>query len=288
MNPTFPVIQASALRKVYRSRFSRREVVALDRLDLELGWGEVLGLLGPNGAGKTTSMHLLLGFLKPTSGTIRLFGGEPSERAVRARIGFLPEESPFPSRFTAEETLRFYGRLFRIPSGELRLQVDELLHRVGLDRVRHRRVGEFSKGMKRRLGIAQALLNDPDLVVLDEPTAGLDPLGTREVKEIVRSVRSRGASVILSSHLLSDLEAVCDRVVMLHGGRVVREGRLAELLARPDECRLAFRGLNPHGVRALIDEALRRECEVVSMGPGQESLEEFFLRALGNSDEANR
>ncbi len=286
MKGTYPVIHASSLRKVFRHGFPRREVRALDSLDLELGWGEVLGLLGPNGAGKTTTMHLLLGLLKPTSGSVRLFGREPQDRAVRARIGFLPEESPFSRRFTADETLRFYGRRFRIPRADLRLRVGELLHRVGLDSARDRRVGDFSKGMKRRLGLAQALLNDPDLVILDEPTTGLDPIGTRDVKDLVRSLRSRGASVLLTSHLLSDLEAVCDRVVVLHQGRLVREGRLESLLARPEECHLAFRGLDSEGVEALIDEALRRECEVVSMGSARESQEEFFLKAVVQAGEA--
>ncbi|MFM8342471.1 MAG: ABC transporter ATP-binding protein, partial [Methylomonas sp.] len=220
------VVEARNLAKTYRDFWGRSKKVALKPLDLEIRRGEIFGLLGPNGSGKTTTMKLLLGLIFPTGGEAFVFGKEATDVSKNERIGYLPEESYLYKFLDAEETLDFYGRLFDMPPGERRERAAALIKRVGLERDRKRQLKEYSKGMTRRIGVAQALINDPDLVILDEPTSGLDPIGTREMKDLIVELKEKGKTVIMSSHLLADVEDVCDRIAVLHQGELKELGRV--------------------------------------------------------------
>src|SRR5438445_9028209 len=217
---TETVISGRGLTKVFKDFWGRPKARAVDNVDFEVRRGEVFGLLGPNGSGKSTTVKLILGLLHPTKGHIQVFGHSPRHVATKARIGYLPEESYLYRYLNSRETLDFFGNLFRLPRGDRDSRDAQLLDMVGLSQTRTRAVGEFSKGMQRRIGLAQALINDPDLVILDEPTSGLDPIGCREVKDLILALARRGKTVILSSDLLSDVEDVCDRVVIYYGGRI--------------------------------------------------------------------
>lgn len=225
------VIEIDKLTKVYRSGFSRYNVKAVDGLDLNVHQGEIFGFLGPNGSGKTTTMKILLGLLTPTSGTVRVLDKPPSDIVVKDRIGFLPEESYLYRFLTADETLHFFGRIFRMPARERTKRVDELIELVGLKDARNRPVREYSKGMARRLGFATALINNPELIFLDEPTSGLDPLVARMVKDIILDLKRQGKTVFLSSHLLADVQDICDRIGIMHQGQLQTVGVVKELLA---------------------------------------------------------
>src|SRR5437868_4491573 len=232
------VVAVRGLTKIFKDFWGRSKARAVDNVDFEVRRGEVFGLLGPNGSGKSTTVKMLLGLLYPTKGHIEVFGHSPRHVATKSRIGYLPEESYLYRYLNSHETLDFFGNLFRLPSGERDKRAEQLLEMVGLSQTRTRAVGEFSKGMQRRIGLAQALINDPDLVILDEPTAGLDPIGCREVKDLILELARRGKTVILSSHLLSDVEDVCDRVVIYYGGRIQAMGELKDLLANRDAVRI--------------------------------------------------
>jgi len=223
-------IETDHLRKIYRSRLRKQVVVAVDSLDLRVPQGCVFGFLGPNGAGKTTTIMMLLGNVYPTSGSFRIFGSSISNMDVRRRIGFLPEKFQFHELLTAEELLWFHGRLAGMDRHLLARRVPEVLEQVGLSERARSRVREFSKGMQQRLGIAQAILHDPDLIILDEPTSALDPLGRRDVRDLILHLKSQGKTVFLNSHLLSEVEMVCDEVAILRGGKVQRQGDLDMLL----------------------------------------------------------
>src|SRR2546422_7850005 len=212
------VVSVRGLTKVFKDFWNRPKARAVDSVDFDVRRGEVFGLLGPNGSGKSTTVKLLLGLLYPTKGHIEVFGHSPRHVATKSRIGYLPEESYLYRYLNSRETLDFFGNLFSLSGRERDQRAEQLLDMVGLSQTRTRAVGEFSKGMQRRIGLAQALINDPDLVILDEPTSGLDPIGCREVKDLILALAARGKTVILSSHLLSDVEDVCDRVVMYYGG----------------------------------------------------------------------
>jgi ABC-2 type transport system ATP-binding protein len=207
-------------------------VEALNDLSFHVRRGEVFGLLGPNGSGKSTTIKLLLGLNRSTSGVVRLFGESPDQMSVKRRIGYLPEESHLYRFLNAEETLHFYGRLFGLDRNERRRRVAELLDYVGLEREGKRPVAEYSKGMQRRVAIAQSLINDPELVIFDEPTSGMDPIGTAEVKELILRLKEKGKTVLLSSHQLADVQQVCDRVLILYGGREQTTGTMADVLER--------------------------------------------------------
>ena len=209
------IVSVRGLTKVFKDFWNRPKARAVDNVDFEVRRGEVFGLLGPNGSGKSTTVKLLLGLLNPTKGHIEVFGHSPRHVQTKARIGYLPEESYLYRYLNSRETLDFFGNLFQLSKGERENRGAQLLEMVGLGKTQTRAVGEFSKGMQRRIGLAQALINDPDLVILDEPTSGLDPIGCREVKDLILALARRGKTVILSSHLLSDVEDVCDRVVIL-------------------------------------------------------------------------
>ena len=277
-----PVLQTIGLTKVYTDFWGRPRVKALSELTLEVRPGEVFGLLGPNGSGKTTTIKLLLGLIRPTKGDAFVFGRDPSDQAVKRRLGYLPEETYLYRFLDAEETLRFFGNLFAVPRAVLERRIGELIELVGLQHARKRRLGEYSKGMARRLGLATALINDPDLVVLDEPTSGLDPLGSAEVKDLIVELKRKGKTILLCSHLLADVEDVCDRLAILSQGQLREMGRVDELLTtserttveldRPDAATLA-------AVQAAAGAAL------VGVAHPRERLEAHFRRIIAQTQD---
>src|SRR2546425_12502707 len=264
---TETIIAVRGLTKVFKDFWGRPKARAVDNVDFDVRRGEVFGLLGPNGSGKSTTVKMLLGLLYPTKGHIEVFGHSPRHVATKSRIGYLPEESYLYRYLDSNETLDFFGSLFDLPNRERRRRAEQLLEMVGLNQVRRRMVGEFSKGMQRRIGLAQALINDPDLVILDEPTSGLDPIGCREVKDLILALARRGKTVILSSHLLSDVEDVCDRVVIYYGGKIQAMGTLEQLLATPDAIQITTPAL-PRETMQRVLEILRHE-----VGEDKERLE---------------
>ncbi|MAE60646.1 MAG: ABC transporter ATP-binding protein [Planctomycetaceae bacterium] len=229
-----PIVECRGLTKIFRDFWMRARVTAVDDLNLQIIPHEVFGLLGPNGSGKSTTIKIILGLLFKTRGRVTVLGKLPTDVAIKKRIGYLPEESYLYRFLNARETLDYYGRLFHLDRHARNRRIDMLLEMVGLDAVQRRPVGEYSKGMQRRIGLAQALINDPDLLILDEPTTGLDPIGTRQIKDLIVQLRDRGKTVLLSSHLLADVEDVCDRVTVLYGGRARAEGTVDELLTQHD------------------------------------------------------
>jgi ABC-2 type transport system ATP-binding protein len=275
------VIAVRGLTKVFKDFWGRPKARAVDNVDFEVRRGEVFGLLGPNGSGKSTTVKMLLGLLYPTKGHIEVFGHSPTHVATKSRIGYLPEESYLYRYLNSHETLDFFGNIFKLPGDERKKRAEQLLEMVGLSQTRTRSVGEFSKGMQRRIGLAQALINDPELVILDEPTAGLDPIGCREVKDLIVALARRGKTVILSSHLLSDVEDVCDRVVIYYGGKIQAMGTLQELLAKPDALRIT--------TPVLPRETMQRALEILGKDVGAENirvdnptqnLESYFLEVV--------
>src|SRR5437764_9034785 len=228
--PTETVITVRGLTKVFKDFWGRPKAKAVDNVDFEVRRGEVFGLLGPNGSGKSTTVKMLLGLLYPSRGHIEVFGHSPRHVATKSRIGYLPEESYLYRYLNSDETLDFFGNLFALPANERRQRTEQLLDMVGLNQARRRQVGEFSKGMQRRIGLAQALINDPQLVILDEPTSGLDPLGTRWMKDLILQLRDQGKTVILCSHRLDDVQDVCNRIAILYDGELQELGEVKVLL----------------------------------------------------------
>lgn len=272
------VVAVQGLTKVFKDFWGRAKARAVDNVTFEVRRGEVFGLLGPNGSGKSTTVKMLLGLLYPTKGHIEVFNHSPRHVATKSRIGYLPEESYLYRYLDSDETLQFFGNLFALPSEDRKQRAEQLLTMVGLEKARRRQVGEFSKGMQRRIGLAQALINDPDLVILDEPTAGLDPIGCREVKDLILALARRGKTVILSSHLLADVEDVCDRVVIYYGGRIQAMGTLKELLARPDTVRITT-PLLPRETMDRVLEIIRKDvaADNVRIDNPTQNLESYFL-----------
>lgn len=272
------VVVARGLTKVFKDFWGRHKARAVNDVDFEVRKGEVLGLLGPNGSGKTTTVKMMLGLLYPTKGHIEVFGQSPRHVATKARIGYLPEESYLYRYLDSDETLNFFGSLFKLESKERQQRAEQLIEMVGLKNARNRLVGEFSKGMQRRIGLAQALINDPDLVILDEPTSGLDPIGCREIKDLILALSERGKTVILSSHLLSDVEDVCDRVVIYYGGRVQAMGTLKELLMEPDTIQISSPVLPKQTLQRVLD-TIRADVDegAVRVDNPTQNLESYFL-----------
>lgn len=278
------VVAAQSLSKVYRDFWGREKVRALKALDLEVRRGEVFGLLGPNGSGKTTTMKLLLGLLFPTRGKALVFGREATDAAKNERIGYLPEESYLYRFLNAEETLDFYGRLFDMPAATRRQRAAELIEKVGLGWAKRRPLKEYSKGMTRRIGLAQALINDPELVLLDEPTSGLDPIGTREMKDLILELKDRGKTVIMCSHLLADVQDVCDRIAILHQGELKELGRVDSLLKVRDVTQIQAAGLSKAceaEIRGVIE---RHHGELLSLDNPTATLEDLFLSIVRDSE----
>ncbi len=271
-----PVVSAVGLTKTFRDFWNRPKAAAVNDIDFEVRPGEVFGLLGPNGSGKSTTVKMLLGLLYPTAGRLTVFGESPKAVNVKSRIGYLPEETYLYKYLTAFETLDFFGSLFGLSAAERKSRVDQLLDMVGLAHARNRRVGEFSKGMARRIGLAQAMINDPEFLILDEPTSGLDPIGCREVKDLILALKKRGKTVLITSHLLGDVEDVCDRVVILYGGKIRAEGALSDLLKISGRDTITMDHLAEQDMEKIL-----AECKKYTASPEVEhphmSLEEFFL-----------
>ncbi len=276
-----PVIQTIGLTKIFKDFWGRNRVVAVDNLDLEVMPGEVFGLLGPNGSGKTTTIKILLGLLYPTRGRAAVFGKLPTDVAVKARIGYLPEETYLYPFLDARETLDYYGQLFRQSPVERRRRTAMLLDMVGLTAAARRRIGQYSKGMARRIGLAQALINDPDLLLLDEPTSGMDPIGTRQIKDLIRELSRRGKTIIMCSHLLADVEDICDRVAILYGGKRRALGDIKALLARHELTQITTDRLSSETierVRQLIETVEGKQ--VIDVSSPADKLEDFFLQIV--------
>ena len=285
--PNGSVIQTLELTKVFRDLWRRVKARAVSKLTFSVARGEVFGLLGPNGSGKTTTIKILLGLLFPTSGRAMVLGRSPREVRVKAQIGYMPEESNLYRFLNAEETLDFYGRLFNFGRAERARRTEALLDLVGLRRERRRVLSEYSKGMTRRIGLAQALVNDPELLILDEPTAGLDPIGSREFKDLILELKRRGKTVLLCSHLLADVEDVCDRIGILYGGALQAEGKVDELLKRGDVTQITAAGRLEPGAAERVEKAIRAEAPgaAVRFEAPRERLETLFLTIV---DEARR
>lgn len=284
---SLPVVQTAGLCKTFKDFWRRPRVEAVKNLDLEIMPGEVFGLLGPNGSGKTTTIKLLLGLLHPTRGRISVFGKSPSDVGVKAKIGFLPEESYLYRFLVASETLDFYGRLFRLPKRVRDERSAKLLDMVGLRHEAKRRVGEYSKGMARRIGLAQALINDPDLLILDEPTSGLDPVGARQIKDLIRELGRKGKTILLSSHVLSDVEDVCDRVTILYGGQQRAAGDISELLRERDITQITSPALSPDTIEQLRRLIQRLEKkDILEVSNPRQKLEDFFLKIVEEAQAA--
>src|SRR5438552_12364830 len=271
------LVSVRGLTKVFKDFWGRSKARAVDNVDFEVRRGEVFCLLGPNGSGKSTTVKLMLGLLYPTKGHIEVFGHSPRHVATKSRIGYLPEESYLYRYLNSRETLDFFGNLFHLSKADRNNRAEQLLEMVGLSQTRMRAVGEFSKGMQCRIGMAQALINDPDLVILDEPTSGLDPIGCREVKDLILALARRGKTVILSSHLLADVEDVCDRVVIYYGGKVHAMGTLKELLAKPDSVRITAPVLPRETLQRVLDMIRRGVAEdKVRIDTPTQKLESYF------------
>jgi len=278
------IIETRNLTKVYRDFWGRQKVRALKALDLEVRQGEIFGLLGPNGSGKTTTIKLLLGLLFPTAGEALIFGRHATDVTKNERIGYLPEESYLYRFLNAEETLDFYGRLFDIPKAVRRQRIFELIESVGLTRDRKRQLKEYSKGMVRRIGLAQALINDPELILLDEPTSGLDPIGTREMKDLILKLRDDGKTVVMCSHLLADVQDVCDRIAILYQGELKELGRVDSLLKVRDVTEIRAKDLSDEAQQEIAEVIKRHHGELVSMDNPTTSLEDLFLSIIRESE----
>ena len=274
------VVRTIDLTKVYRTFWGKTSVRALNKVNLEVCEGEVLALLGPNGSGKTTTMKLLLGIMFPTDGRVEVFGKSPRNVEIKKDVGFMPEESYLYRFLNANETLNFYGNVMGLDKSARKKRIDEVLEMVGLTEARKRRTREYSKGMSRRIGMAQVLLKDPKLVVLDEPTIGLDPMGAREMKDVILELKERGKTVIMSSHLLSEVQDVSDRIAILHRGNLIKTDSVENLLTIADPRKIIAKNLN-EGTREKVQEVIREGGgELEKIGHPRESLESLFLKTI--------
>jgi ABC-2 type transport system ATP-binding protein len=282
---TDPAIHVSDVSKIFPTPFRRRRIVALQHLNLEIAPGEIYGLLGPNGSGKSTTLKIILGLIKPTRGSVRIFGRDNSTVAVRRDIGFLPENAYFHKFLTGTETLRFHARLSGLGSRERKSRIAELLEMVGLTRAADARLSTYSKGMLQRIGLAQALIHRPKMLVLDEPTAAVDPAGSRDIQNLIASLKKGGTTILLSSHLLTQVQEVCDRVGILHRGKLIREGRLEDLLAIENQTELIVENATPEFLDQLERQINSLNGRVVLRRNPQTSLEQLFLKVTETPDE---
>lgn len=275
------VVSVKGLKKVFKDFWGRPKARAVNDVSFDIKRGQVFGLLGPNGSGKSTTVKILLGLLYPTKGHVEVFGHSPRHVQTKSRIGYLPEESYLYKYLDSKETIDFFGSLFDLPKDERQRRSEQLLEMVGLKNVQRRTVGEFSKGMQRRIGLAQALINDPDLVILDEPTAGLDPIGCREVKDLILALAARGKTIILSSHLLADVQDVCDQVVIYYGGKIQAQGTMNELLSEPDSLQITMPALSKNVMDKVL-QIIRNEAGEgrVDVDVPTQDLESYFLSVV--------
>jgi ABC-2 type transport system ATP-binding protein len=281
---TEPAVSLTGVTKIFPVPFQRRSVVAVRDLNLEVAAGQIYGLLGPNGSGKSTTLKIILGLVTPTRGKAQIFGRASDRVASRESVGFLPESPYFYKFLTGEETLRFYGKLCGLRGAGLRSRVEEMLALVGLTNARKRRLAGYSKGMLQRIGLAQALIQEPALLVLDEPTAGVDPAGAREIRDLILELKTRGITVLLSSHLLGQVQEICDRVGILANGVLVREGALNELLGVENQTQFVLENGQPDLLDAIDDLATRSGARVIERGRPRTSLEQLFLEATEAPD----
>lgn len=279
------VVQTQKLTKIYRDFWGRQKKTALRALTFEVRKGEIFGLLGPNGSGKTTTIKLLLGLLFPTEGEAFVLGKSANDVRKNEKIGYLPEESYLYRFLNAEETLDFYGRLFDISADVRRQRSMELINKVGLMNDRKRILKEYSKGMRQRIGLAQALINDPELVILDEPTSGLDPLGARWMKDLIVELRNQGKTIIMCSHRLEDVQDICDRIAILSNGELQAYGRVDELLQDTRRVEMRATGVElSEGLRKDLEDLMKKYGgKVDSVGHPTTTLEDYFLKIVEES-----
>jgi ABC-2 type transport system ATP-binding protein len=283
-----PAVAVQGLTKIFPVPFHpTRRVIAVNDLSLRIEPGEVYGLLGPNGSGKSTTLKIILGLVSPTRGRTEIFGRDSRLVESREAVGFLPENPYFYKFLTGEETLRFFGRLCRMRGATLRSRVNELLDLVGLNKARDRRLGTYSKGMLQRIGLAQALIHDPRLVVLDEPTAGVDPAGSREIRDLIMDLKRRGITVLLSSHLLAQAQEICDRIGILADGVLVREGGLQELIAIENQTELVIVDASDELVREIESFVQRSNAKLLERRKSTTTLERLFLESTGGNDKSS-
>jgi ABC-2 type transport system ATP-binding protein len=284
---TNPAVAVHGLTKIYPLPFHpTRGIAAVKDLNLRIEPGEVYGLLGPNGSGKSTTLKIILGLVSPTRGRTEIFGRDTRLVDSREAVGFLPENPYFQKFLTGEETLRFFGKLCGLRGARLKHRIDELLDVVGLGKARRRRLGTYSKGMLQRIGLAQALIHDPRLMVLDEPTAGVDPAGSRDIRDLILDLKRRGITVLLSSHLLAQAQEICDRIGILADGVLVREGHLQELIAIENQTELVIADASAQLVNELESAISRSNAKLIERRKSTTTLERLFLEATTKNDEA--
>jgi len=283
---TEPAVAVIGVTKVFPVPFQRRSVVAVRDLNLEVSSGQIYGLLGPNGSGKSTTLKIILGLVSPTRGKTEIFGRDSNLVASREAVGFLPESPYFYKYLTGAETLCFYGKLCGLRGARLHSRVEELLELVGLTSARDRRLGGYSKGMLQRIGLAQALVQEPKLVILDEPSAGVDPAGAREIRDLILDLKRRGITILLSSHLLGQVQEICDRVGILANGVLVREGALPDLLAVENQTGVVFENASPKLLREIETLAAKSGARLIEQSRARTSLERLFLDATQPPNES--
>ena len=278
-------VEIKNLVKEFQTSFRRQPIRAVADVSFTIAPGEVYGLIGPNGSGKSTTMKALLGLLAPTSGTCAIFGHDSSKVDSRREVGFLPENPYFYKHLSGEETIAFFGKLCGMRGAPLRKRIDELLDLVDLQEARKRRLGGYSKGMLQRIGLAQAIVQDPRLVILDEPTAGVDPIGSRQIRDLILRLKEDGTTVFLCSHLLEQVQEVCDHVGIINRGRLVKEGRLDSLISIEDQTEIVLQNADPELMSAILDLVESREgATLVRTGNPRTTLEGLFLRETANAD----
>src|SRR6202011_3948017 len=274
--------------KVFPVPFHRQSIAAVRDLNLHVETGEVYGLLGPNGSGKSTTLKIILGLISPTRGRTKIFGRDSSQVESREAVGVLPENAYFYKFLTGEETLRFFGKLCRLNGARLKSRGRELLELVGLTHARHQRLGTYSKGMLQRVGLAQALINEPKLILLDEPTAGVDPAGSSEIRNLIVDLKRSGITVLLSSHLLAQVQEICDRVAILANGVLVREGQLDELIAIENQTEFVVADASSHLVKEIESLIGRSNAQLIERRRSTTTLERLFLDATRNDEARNK
>ena len=280
---TTPAVRIENLTKIFPVPLRRQRVTAVRNISFEVRPGEVYGLLGPNGSGKSTTLKILLGLVTPNQGRAMIFGQDSRDYHSRRDVGFLPENPYFYKFLTAAETLRFYGKVCGMGGTILNKRIDELIHLVGLEDARDRRIGGFSKGMLQRIGLAQALIQDPRLVVLDEPTAGVDPAGSHQIRDLILDLKKRGKTVLLTSHLLEQVQEICDRVGIMARGEMIREGALADLVSVKNQTEFVIENATPE-IRSQIELLLQNSpAKLLSTRQPQRSLESVFLELTAPS-----